>query len=669
MHLRASACYAILSIAATCYTAHAADMPKQNAAVNGPDLPASTSTKQLSMPPGLLQAHPGIAARRHAYFGDLHVHTTYSFDAFAFGTLATPYDAYRFAKGRAIRHPAGFEVKLKRPLDFYAVTDHAMFLGAARAAADTGTELAKQPYTGFMHNLNAPGNMTAESVPTRVRVFSTFLASTLKGIKDGTIDGNMVNHILQSAWADEIKAAEQFNQPGKFTTFVAYEYTTSSNDRGNLHRNVIFRDADKLPVQPFTRFNDQNPEGLWAWMDHLRSLGIECLAIPHNSNGSNGQMFKLVDWAGNPMNDNYAKERVRNEPLVEITQIKGTSETHPMLSPNDEWADFEIFPYRIATRLYSEPHGSYVREALLNGLGFEDRGITNPYRFGFVGASDTHVAANDNDEAKYYGWAGLLDATPKARGSVPLSGDEVQSAKQAGQANLKEVEGRTYRNSAQIYAGTGGLTGVWADGNTRHAIYDAFRRKETFATSGPWIKVRFFGGYGFTKEMLTRHDMLVRAYTDGVPMGSDLLSDRDRAPTFIAWASRDTLSAPLQRLQIIKGWTVKGKHHEMVYDVACSEGKPDPATHRCPDNGAKVSLTDCSFSKGGGAAELRTVWKDPDFDPAYRAFYYVRVLEDPTCRWSTWDALRAGVPPRPDVKATIQQRAWSSPIWYIPAQG
>lgn len=630
----------------------------------GPRLP---NTTPLVMPADIIVAHPDVAAQRQAYFGDTHVHTTYSFDAFAFGTLATPYDAYRFAKGEAIKHPAGFDMKLQRPLDFYAVTDHGMFLGVARAAADTETEFSKLPPFEYMHDLNAPENMKPGGNPNRTKAFSSFLGDTLTGIVGGSIDGEMVNDIMRSAWSDIIKAAEQFNDPGNFTTFVAYEYTTSSNDRGNLHRNVFFRDADKLPSMPFTRFHDQNPEGLWDWMDHLREQGIESLAIPHNSNGSNGQMFKLVDWAGNPMDDDYANQRMRNEPLVEITQIKGSSDTHPMLSPNDEWADFEIMPYRIATTLYSEPHGSYVREALLNGLAFQDQGVANPYRFGFVGASDTHIAATTNDEAHFYGKIGLLDANGTLTGSLPLSEEVAKQAKEAGAPNLKEVDGKTYRNGAQITWGSAGLTGVWAEANTRHDIYNALRRKETFATSGPWIKVRFFGGYDFSESMLGERDMLTRAYTDGVAMGSDLLANADEAPTFIAWATRDTLSAPLQRLQIIKGWTTNGDHHEMVYDVACSDGKPDPATHRCPDNGAKVNLSDCSISDGVGAAELKSVWKDPDFNPAYRAFYYVRALENPTCRWSSWDALRAGVAPRPDVKSTIQERAWSSPIWYVPA--
>ncbi len=348
---------------------------------------------ELKMPGDVIVAEPGRNATRNAYFGDLHVHTDYSFDAFAFGTTATPYDAYRYAQGEAIRHPAGFDVKLRTPLDFYAVTDHAMFLGAVREAADTGTEFSRLPHVQGLHDLNRPENLTLESLPDRVAAFSTFLPDTLNGIAEGRIDVELVNGIARSAWADIIAAAQANNRPGAFTTFVAYEYTSSTDDRGNLHRNVVFEQADRLPAMPFSRFHSQNPEGLWDWMDGLRAQGIEALAIPHNSNGSNGQMFKMVDWAGDPLDDAYAEQRIRNEPVVELTQIKGTSETHPMLSDNDEWADFEIMPYRVATTLYSEPNGSYARQALLNGLTLADGGITNAYQFGFVAASDTHTGA------------------------------------------------------------------------------------------------------------------------------------------------------------------------------------------------------------------------------------------------------------------------------------
>ncbi|XOV90661.1 MAG: DUF3604 domain-containing protein [Pseudomonadota bacterium] len=630
--------------------------------------PAPQPTSVLDYPEGVFVANPESSARRNAYYGDLHIHTTYSFDAFAFGTVATPYDAYRFAMGEPLKHPSGYEMQLKRPLDFYAVTDHAMFLGNAKAAADTTTELSKLPALEFMHNLNAPENRVPGSTPRRSKGFSSFLGAVLDAIDKGLIDVDVPNKIVHAAWVDSIAAAEQYNRPGKFTTFVAYEYTSSSDDRGNLHRNVFFKDADKLPGIPFSRLHSRDPEALWNWMDDLREQGIEALAIPHNSNGSNGQMFKLVDWAGDPLDDDYANKRMRNEPLIEITQIKGTSETHPLLSPNDEWAGFEIMPYRIATSLYSEPVGSYAREALLNGLTFQDKGMENPFKFGFVGASDNHIGAFSDDESNFFGKIGLLDTGDgAARGSIPLSEEEGKAALKSTPNGVKELDGKVYRDGSQITWGASGYAAVWAEENTREAIYNAFRRKETFATSGTRIKVRIFGGYGFESSMLDSRDVFAQAYRDGVSMGSDLLADGDKVPVFLVWAVRDTLSAPLQRVQIIKGWTEDGTPHEQVYDVACSDGlKVDPQTHRCPDNGATVDLANCAISKGSGAAELKTVWKDPDFNPAHRAFYYVRALENPTCRWSTWDAIRAGVKPRPDYPATIQERAWSSPIWYVP---
>jgi hypothetical protein len=622
---------------------------------------------QLPMPADVITVEPLANARREAYFGDLHVHTTYSFDAFAFGTLATPDDAYRYARGEPIKHPAGFDVQLKQPLDFYAVTDHAMFLGAVREAANPETEFAQYPTYEFLHNLDAPENLNAGTLQRRGRAFNTFLQTTLTAIVNDEIDIETVDNIARTAWADTVRAAQDFNKPGEFTTFVAYEYTSSTDDRGNLHRNVIFRDADRLPSMPFSRFHSQNPEGLWDWQDGLREQGIESLAIPHNSNGSNGQMFKLVDWAGNPIDDAYARQRMRNEPIIEITQVKGTSETHPALSDTDEWADFEIMPYRVASPQYSEPSGSYAREALLNGLAFEDKGLANPYKFGFVGASDTHTGAISDVEETYFSKVGILDATGALRGSVPLSEDRARQIKEAGRGTVKEVDGNSYSSGASETWGASGVTGVWAEENSRGAIYDAFRRKETFATSGPRIRVRFFGGYGFDDAVIDAPDVVEQAYATGVSMGSELLADDGAAPQFVAWASRDAHSQGLQRLQIIKGWTVNGQHHEKVFDVACSDGgTPDPATNRCPDNGARVNITDCSVTPDKGDAELKTVWTDPEFDPALRAFYYVRALENPSCRWSTWDAIRANVAPRSDLQATIQERAWTSPIWYVP---
>ena len=296
--------------------------------------------------------------------------------------------------------------------------------------------------------------------------------------------------------------------------------------------------------------------------------------------------------------------------------------------------------------------------------------MANPFDFGFVGASDTHTAAIGDDESDFYGKLGLTDATPQQTGAVPLSAEAGARRLEDRPDTTKEFDAGVYVNGSDITFGASGITGVWAEDNTRESIYNAFRRKETFATTGTRIKVRFFGGYDFTDETLVAPDMLEIAYSEGVSMGSDLLPNGDRAPRFIVWATQDALSAPLQRLQVIKGWTVDGEPHEQVFDVACSDGLAvDPLSHRCGDNGAQVNLGDCSISGDAGAAELKTVWTDPDFDPSVRAFYYVRVLENPTCRWSTWDAISEGYEPRPDLQATIQERAFTSPIWYRPSSG
>ncbi|MDP6980263.1 MAG: DUF3604 domain-containing protein [Myxococcota bacterium] len=616
----------------------------------------------------LIDRRPSAGVDRMPYFGDLHVHTTYSFDAYVFGTRATPYDAYRYAKGAPLMHPGGFEMKLRQPLDFYAVTDHAVFLGVVPAAGDTSTAFSKLDVARPLNDINAPDNYGISSLRKRMASFGGFIPRLTEAIDNGEIDPDVVLDITRSAWKDIVEAAEQHNDPGRFTTFVAYEYTSSADDRGNLHRNVVFKGAALLPAVPFSRLHSRDPEDLWAWMDDLREQGIESLAIPHNSNGSNGQMFKLVDWAGDPIDDDYAKRRIRNEPIVEITQVKGTSETHPSLSTRDEWAAFEITPYRVATMLESEPAGSYVRDALKRGLALERQGITNPYAFGFVGASDTHTGAISDDESNFFSKVGLLDALPELRGSVPLDLLPSLAVKVLIPHMLKEVDGNDYIESATPTYGASGVTGVWAEANTREALYEAFRRKETFATSGPRIPLRFFAGYGLDASMLESASSIADAYDRGVAMGGDLEAQSNDSPGFVVWALADALSAPLQRLQIIKGWIdAEGETHEQVFDVACADGGAvDPATHRCPDNGARIDLGDCSYSRDKGDAQLSALWHDPDFDASERAFYYARVLENPTCRWSTWDALRAGVEPRSDLAKTIQERAWSSPIQLHP---
>jgi hypothetical protein len=645
-------------------------------------------TKRRKLPNSVLTigkdtviARPLPNKLRNAYFGDLHVHTTYSFDAFAFGTLATPVDAYQYAKGKAIRHPGGFDVQLRQPLDFYAVTDHAMFLGLLNKAADTTTEFSKYDVSKPVHDLNKPKSSLFRFLPKgvrdivdglfimkRLRSYRSFIPGVLDGVRDGSLDKELIDRTVKTAWLDIIHAAQSQNEPGQFTTFIGFEYTSATNDIGNLHRNVIFKDDFKLPAIPFSRFHSQNPEGLWDWMDGLRAQGIESLAIPHNSNASNGQMFKLADWAGNPMDGDYITQRVRNEPLVELTQIKGSSDTHPALSPNDEWADFEIAPFKVSTQLPSEPNGSYIRQALQRGLTFEEKVGANPYKFGFIGGSDTHTAAISDDESNYHGKMGVMDKTTVLRGSTPMSELQAYAFRKVGADKfMTNLKGQDYTYGASEYFGTAGLSGIWAEENTRESLYNALRRRETFATSGPRIQVRFFAGYDFNDDMIDSHDMVAKAYADGVSMGSDLTARGGAAPKFLVWAVRDPKSAALQRVQIIKGWIADGEPKEKVYDVACSDGlKVDPSTHRCPDNGARVNLADCSITAEAGDAELKTVWTDPEFDAEQRAFYYVRALENPTCRWSTWDAVRAGVEPRSDLKKTIQERAWSSPIWYKP---
>lgn len=642
----------------------------QSLPVSGQDtepeiMPRQTSNQLLPVARDFISGKLDRNAERKAYFGDLHVHTTYSFDAFAFGTLATPYDAYRFAKGETIKHPGGFDVTLRQPLDFYAVTDHAMFLGLVRAGADTSTEFSKTDVAQSLHDLNAPDNMSPDTAARRVETFRSFLPGIAAALASGKVKLDMAEAVTRSAWADTVKAADQYNKPGEFTTFAAYEYTSSTDEMGNLHRNVIFRGTEKLPAVPFSRFHSQNPEGLWDWMDDLREQGIESLAIPHNSNGSNGAMFMLTDWAGNTIDTAYADRRLRNEPLVEITQVKGTSDTHPSLSTRDEWADFEIMPYRVASALKSAVPGSYVRDAYQRGLQMADNGVANPYRFGLIGSSDTHTGAISEDESNFFAKIGLLDSTPILRGSVPIPADQLENFTSARAERYTDDRGRVFATGAVETWGASGLAGVWAQDNTREAIYSAFRRKETFATSGPRIRVRLFAGYDYDTSMLKSPDLALQAYSGGVTMGNDLTPMGTSAPKFLAWATRDSNSAALQRLQIIKGYQRDGESMEQVYDVACSDGlSVNPKTHRCPDNGARVDISDCSVSANKGAAELKALWSDPDFDPSERAFYYVRVLENPTCRWSTWDAIRAGTEPRPDLQTTIQERGWSSPIWY-----
>jgi len=656
---------------------------QSNSAIEIVDFSVSkTNIDKLKPPPN---------KNRNPYYGDLHVHTKYSFDAYVFGVTASPDDAYRYAKGEAIMHPLGYEMKLREPLDFYSVTDHGFYMGMIQAFADTSTDISKLDFAKPFHNLNREDNLTVESAGERSNIFSSILGAAIvqpypdwhpkiiKAWLSRNVQAALKSFdydIHKSAWADVARSANEHNDPGNFTTFIGYEFTTSTNiEGGNLHRNVIF-ESSKASIRPWTRIDSLNPEDLWTWQDLLRDKGIDTISMPHNSNGSNGQMFEMESFKGDAIDILYSEKRMRNEPIVEVTQVKGTSETHPLLSPDDNWADFEIMDVRVGSRppTYSKPSGGYVREAYLNGLTLEFTKQGNPYKFGLIGSSDTHTGAGAFDESDYWSKVGLLDGDPENRGSVPLTEENVDRLKEYMAAfnqpisTIKLDQGE-YANTGFTQWGASGLAVAWAEENTRESIFQAFKRKETFATTGSRIAVRFFGGYDLSSIDLNSDSLVSQAYQKGVTMGGDLLNDNNKTPEFIVWAQRDKNGAPLQRIQIIKGWmdSNSGRPSEYVYDVACSDGlSVDPLTNRCPDNGARVNISDCSISKNVGSTELKTIWKDPDFNPLDKSFYYVRVLENPTCRWSTWDAIKRGFKPREDLHETIQERAWSSPIWYSP---
>ena len=641
----------------------------------------------------IIKPKPKANKDRNPYYGDLHVHTKYSFDAYVFGVTASPDDAYRYAKGESIKHPLGYEMKLREPLDFYAVTDHGFYMGMIQAYADTSTDISQNDFAKPFHNLNDLDNLTVESAAVRTNIFSSVLGATIiQPYPDWhpqllrayftrntqTALRSFDYDIHKSAWADVARSANEHNDPGHFTTFIGYEFTTSTDiEGGNLHRNVIFN-SSRASIRPWTRIDSINPEDLWTWQDRLREKGVDTIAMPHNSNGSNGQMFEMETFKGNAIDIEYAKKRMRNEPIVEITQVKGTSETHPLLSPDDDWADFEIMDTRVGSipPTYSKPSGSYVREAYLNGLTLDFTRQGNPYKFGLIGSTDTHVAASSLDESNYWSKVGLLDGDSQNRGSVPLEDENVEILEEYTRAfsqplstvNFNQGE---YANTGFTQWGASGLAVAWAEENTRESIFNAFRRKETFATTGTRIAVRFFGGFNLSSIDLDSESLVSDAYSKGVTMGSDLLSVEGQTPEFIVWAQKDKNGAPLQRVQIIKGWVdmASGRPKEKIFDVACSDGlQPDPNTNICPDNGAKVNINDCSISSNVGSSELKTIWKDPEFVPENKSFYYVRVLENPTCRWSTWDAIKSGYKPREDLHETIQERAWTSPIWFIPEE-
>jgi hypothetical protein len=573
---------------------------------------------------------------REPYFGETHVHTSWSLDSYLgfANTLSGPDQFYEYAKGRTITHSGGFEVKITQPLDWGATTEHAEYLGAVQAALDPDSELS-DTLLGVTFKqgtrLNAP-------------VLYKLLA--ISGIKNRPIKRLMGPDILGTYWKRLVEVADRYNQPGEFTTFAAYEWTSTPNT-SNLHRNIFFLDSKKVPEMPFSSLDSDDPRELWRWMDAQRAEGNELLAIPHNPNLSNGLMFPTeLDDKGRPIDKDWAEARLRNEPLIELNQVKGQSETMPGLSPNDEFANYQV----VAWQMLGGPDvasnkGSYARQAYKDGLALQDTLGVNPYQFGVVSGSDSHVTAVPYRQDNFFGvHGGSVDATPEER----LDGGHF------GFTNL--------------WASPAGLSVLWAEENTRESLFSAMQRKEAYSTTGVRIQVRLFGAWGFRSGALEKKDWVKSAYANGVPMGGRMPAPGSEAPSFLVWAQMDPNSAHLDRVQIVKGWAKNGQTQEKVYDVAwAGDRTPDAATGKVPAVGNTVNLVKATYENTIGAVELKTVWTDPDFDPSLRAFYYARVLEIPTPRWSTIQAVALGRVPPDGVASTIQERAWTSPIWYSPS--
>jgi hypothetical protein len=570
---------------------------------------------------------------RNLHWGDLHIHTSYSTDAYTMGVRATPDDAYVFTRGGTIEHGAGYAIRIDRPLDFAAVTDHAEYMGTARLD-EAVLALEERSLRDRLLNDGALSNTLA------------FVRATMP-IAGGDLSAGTpeVKKVGMDAWQLMIDTAQRHNEPGVFTTLVAYEWT-SMPDSQNLHRNVIYRDTN-VPGIPFSSLDSDNPEDLWDALDAQRKEGMQVLAIPHNGNLSNGLMYDRAQFDGSAMNSEYARQRMRNEPISEILQIKGSSETHPLLSPEDEFADFELVTEQLSAEGdFSEPRGSYARDALRTGLEMSHREGFNPYRFGVIGSSDSHNASTSVEEDNHHGKLPVMDGTAALRlGEALLLPD-------------KYLRQRRWSSA--------GLAAVWAQENTRESLFDALRRRETYATSGPRISLRFFGSFEYEAAMMEGTELLSVAYESGVPMGGELpTAVADKSPRFTLWVAKDPEGANLDRLQLIKAWVdSRGVSHEKIYDLAASDNRSPGADGKLSPVGNTVDVASATYTNTIGSEQLAGFWEDPDFDPAEAAFYYARAIEIPTPRWSTYDAMRLGVvAPEP---TSLQERAISSAIWYRP---
>lgn len=596
--------------------------------VEDPSLLPAFDPATAAKPPA--RAATDYNPQRNLYWGDLHIHTSFSTDSFTNGVRATPDDAYTFAKGGEIAHAAGYGLRILRPLDFAAVTDHSEYLGVVRAT-DPDLPLSRR---GLRDRLLNDG---------RLGITLAFAQSLLDfDLENAIVPG--WQDISRGAWRETVASAERHNDPGRFTTFVGYEWSSMPGDR-NLHRNVIYRGAN-VPDLPLSSVDSENPEDLWSALEKQRTQGMESLAIPHNGNLSDGLMYGTARFDGTPMDAAYARRRMHNEPLSEIFQVKGSSETNPLLSDEDQFAGFEIYDTLLSqSQADSKPKGSYARDALRAGIEMSHGEGFNPYRFGVIGSTDGHNATSPAEENNYHGKLPLLDGSAALR---------------LGLASFMPPSmpgGRRWSAA--------GLAAVWAQENTRASLFDAMRRKETYATSGPRIVVRFFGGWNYPPDLLAQQDWIASAETNGVSMGGDLPDRGAAAPSFAVWAMRDPGSGNLDRIQIIKGWVDgAGQSHEKIFEVAWSGQRSLDTQGRLPDVGNTVDADAATFTNSIGAEQLSAVWTDPQFDPAEEAFYYARVIEIPTPRWTTFDAVKLGV--RPPEPVSLQERAVSSAIWYSP---
>ena len=584
-------------------------------------------------------AEVAVNPLRNCYFGDLHLHTALSADANFFGATLLPEDSYKFAMGEEVEY-LGQKVKRIAPLDFLAVTDHSEYLGAIVAVRDpngpfAGTELYRQ--------------YTSKDQKDVAKSFGGFVADMSANKPNSELNKP---EVIKSAWQRVINAANTYNKPGKFTALVGYEWTSAPNNASkhsqNLHRCVIFK-GDKVPDIPFSSFDSQDPENLWTYLENARKTGSDVLAVPHNGNVSNGLMFDTKTLSGKPLTKDYAQRRMANEPLTEVMQGKGQSETHPSLSPNDEFANYELFEILLGSNERGNlKKGSYIRQAYGTGQELQEKLGANPFKYGVEGGTDYHSGISANEENNYPGSHGTQDNVAQNYKMILSAGESV-----AGEPPTR--------------LSAAGLTGVWAESNTRDAIFDALKRKECFGTSGPRLKVRLFAGWSYNADLLKQTDWVKQAYAEGVPMGADLPAGAGK-PKFLVQAIKDPNSGNLDRIQIIKVTTKNGKSTEKIYDVVWSGGRKPDAKGKLPAVGNTVDIKAATYTNTIGAVELIGYWEDPDFDPQSYVTYYARVIEIPTPRWSTYLAAKHNLPVNKTVDATIQERAWTSPVWYTPSK-